>query len=191
MKKFSYRKSYKIIYWGYEFDSMLELKFAISIQQDYEFLRSHIPIYFNPVTRKPTDYIREGIRRYTPDFLIRHKITDEAFWVEIKPRAFQNENQLSLRNDVANNYIRWKGYDWKYVIVYDDEINLSQDEQKQLDNCRKLIGTSAAKLRMQDLNKRFNRTSPNLYKGFADTKLIQFVMFGKDFFCKKQVHFNR
>ncbi len=191
MRKFSYRKSYKIIYWGYEFDSMLELKFAISIQQDYEFLRSHIPIYYNPVSKKPTDYIREGIRRYTPDFLIRHKITNEAFWVEIKPRAFQNENQLSLRNDVANNYIRWKGYDWKYVIVYDDEINLSQDEQKQLDNCRKLIGTSAAKWRMQDLNKRFNRTSPNLYKGFADTKLIQFVMFGKDFFSKKRVHFNR
>ncbi len=185
MKTFKYRKAIKIIYWGYEFDSLLELKFAISIQEDYEFLRSHISIHYNPRTKIPTEYIREGIKRYTPDFLIRHKITNEAFWVEVKPRAFENQTQLLQRKEVAENYIQWKGYDWKYIVIYDDEIILSQKEEKQLDECRKLIGTSAAKLRMQDLNNQFDRSSPSLFKGSADSKQVQFVMLGKDFSISK------
>lgn len=97
LKPFKYGVSHKIIYWGCVFDSLLELKYAISIQKEYEFLRSHIPIYYDPVTKKPTDYIRQNIRRYTPDFLIRHKITSEAFLIEIKPRAFAGDSQLLMR----------------------------------------------------------------------------------------------
>ena len=81
--KFQYGHAKKIINWGNVFDSLLELKYAISIEKEYEFLRAHIPVYYDPRTRRPTDYIRDNIRRYTPDFLIRHKISNEAFWVEI------------------------------------------------------------------------------------------------------------
>lgn len=121
MKTFNYGKSYKIIFWGCQFDSMLELKYAISIMNDYEFLRSRVVVYYDPKTKMPSNYIREGIKRYTPDFLIRHKITGEAIWVEVKPRAFTNTAELSLRKEVADNYIKWKKIDWKYKVVYDDD----------------------------------------------------------------------
>ena len=109
MKTFNYSGSHKIIYWAVEFDSLLELKYALSIQGEYEFLRSHIPVYYDPVTKRPTNYIRSNIRRYTPDFLIRHKETKQAFWIEIKPRAFTDHAQLDLRKEVAERYIQWKG----------------------------------------------------------------------------------
>jgi len=101
MEAFKYYDSIPVKEWGCHFDSMLELKYALSIMDDFEFLRSRIPIYFDPKTKKPTDYLRYNTKRYTPDFLIRHKITMEAFWVEIKPRAFERENQLIIRRELA------------------------------------------------------------------------------------------
>lgn len=95
-QKFKYGKSHKIINWGCSFDSLTELKFAISIQDEYEFLRERITIYYHHGTLEPTQELREGIRHYTPDFLIRNKQTGEAFLVEIKPRAAANDPQLIL-----------------------------------------------------------------------------------------------
>ena len=111
MKKFKYRNAKKIVNWGCSFDSLTELKYAVSIVEVYEFLRARVTIYYHPGTKKPTDYIQEFIRHYTPDFLIRHKETGEAFLIEIKPRTFENDPQLLLRREVAENYINWKGYD--------------------------------------------------------------------------------
>ena len=85
-EKFIYRKSYKIIHWGCSFDSLLEVKFALSIQDEYEFLRSRITIYYDRTTKKPVNYLRRNYGSYTPDFLIRHKQTKKAFWVEVKPQ---------------------------------------------------------------------------------------------------------
>ncbi len=67
--------------WGCSFDSLLELKYAISIANDYEFLRAAIHIFFNRRTLETSDYIRDGFRRYVPDFLIRNKHNGEAYLV--------------------------------------------------------------------------------------------------------------
>ena len=178
MKTFEYKKSYKIIHWGSTFDSILELKYAISIQKDFEFLRSLIPIYYDPRTRKPTNYIRDNIRRYTPDFLVRHKVTSEAFWVEIKPRAYEGHEQLKMRKEVAENYIRWKGYDWKFKVVFDDEIQLTKDGWIQFNYSRKLIRETSRLLVFQDMNDRYDIAKPNFFTKAPSTKIIQFVMFG-------------
>jgi hypothetical protein len=178
-QKFTYHNSCKIIYWGCSFDSLLELKYAISIRSDYEFLRSHIPIYYDPVTRLPTNYIRDNTRRYTPDFLIRHKITGKAEWVEIKPRAFEGQDQLELRKAVANNYIKWKNLDWVYKVIYDDEITLTGEQQAEFNACSKLKSASAWKLWFEKYNKRFDRSQPSLFTGAPGNKLINFVMFGQ------------
>lgn len=108
MQTFEYKKSVPLIYWGCCFDSLLELKYALSIQSEYEFLRAHIPIYYDPKTKMPTNYIRGNIRRYTPDFLIRHKQTKKAYLIELKPRAFNNHEQLAGRREIAEKYIQWK-----------------------------------------------------------------------------------
>lgn len=178
MKPFTYSGSRKIIYWGCEFDSLLELKYALSIQDDYEFLRSHISIYYDPTTKRPTNYIRSNIRRYTPDFLIRNKETKQAFWIEIKPRAFTDHAQLELRTEVAQRYIQWKRYDWKYKLVYDDEITLTPDQQVQFNECCSLIKKSARKIWFEKYNKRFDRSAPSFFTTVPSNSCVQFVMFG-------------
>lgn len=176
--KFQYNRSCKIINWGCSFDSLTELKFAISIMEDYEFLRNRIAIYYHPGTKQPTDYIRTCHRRYTPDFLIRHKETGEAFLIEIKPRAFQHDDQLSLRKQVAENYIRWKNYDWKYKVVFDDEILLTSEQLEEFELCCKLKSKSSRKLWFEEYNKRFDRSAPSLYARAPSNEIAQFVMFG-------------
>lgn len=178
MKSFKYGVSHTIIYWGCVFDSLLELKYAISVHTEYEFLRSHIPIYYNPSTRKPVNYIRQNTRRYTPDFLVRHKITNQAFLIETKPRAFAGNSQLLVRQEVAENYIRWKNFDWRYKVVFDDEITLSREQQELFNECRKLISKSARKLSFEKYNNLFDRSIPNFFTGVPNNSRIQFVMFG-------------
>jgi hypothetical protein len=174
MQTFKYGVSRKIIYWGCLFDSLLELKYAISIHEDYEFLRAYIPIFYDPGTRKPVIHIRGNTRRYTPDFLIRHKLTGEAYWVEIKPRAFAASPQLVLRKEVAENYIRWKKHNWSFKVVFDDEIHMSPGEEQLYREYKKLICKSAGKLEMEALDKLF----PSFYATVPDIRRIRYVMYG-------------
>lgn len=176
---FKYGKSHKIINWGCAFDSLTELKFAISISEEYEFLRARVSIYYHPGTLEPTDYIRECHRRYTPDFLIRHKKTGKAFLVEIKPRAFENEPQLALRKTVAEKYIRWKGYDWEYKVIFNDEIILTLKQFEEFSECCKLKSKSSLRFWFEEYNKKFDRSAPSLISNVPNNSDIEFVMFGR------------
>lgn len=171
--------------WGCAFDSLLELKYAISIFRDYEFLRARVSIYYHPGTKKPTAYIKEFHRRYTPDFLIRHKDTGEAWLVEIKPRAFQHDPQLSLRKEVAENYIRWKGYDWKFRVVFSDEIRLTKAEQEEFERCCRFKQRSACRLWWGEYNAKFDRSAPPFFSTVPASSDIEYVMFGTR---KKRTH---
>lgn len=179
-KPFRYSRSYKLIYWGCVFDSLLEVKFALTIQQEYEFLRSRITIYYDRKSKEPVYYLRRNYGHYTPDFLIRHKKTKKAFWVEIKPRAYSDSDHLLLRKEVAENYIKQKNYDWEYKVIYDDEIKLNLDQIQQFNECCKLIKKSDRKLRFQELNNRFDRSAPSFFKTVPKNSRISFVMFGED-----------
>ncbi len=176
--KFKYRKAHKITNWGCAFDSLLELKFAISIAEDYEFLRARVSIYFHPGTKQPTNYIRECIRRYTPDFLIRHRETGEAFLVEVKPRAFEQEPQLLLRKEVSENYIRWKNYDWQYRVIFDDEIILSEEQLEDFEHCCKQKTIRARDIMFEELNKKFDRSATPFFSTVPSNSSVEYVMFG-------------
>lgn len=179
MFTFKYGVSHKIIFWSWIFDSLLEFKYAIPIQKDFEFLHTHIPIYYDPRSCEPTNYIRNNIRRYTPDFIIRHKVTGQAFCVEIKPRPFAGNPQLTLRKQVAENYISWKNLDWSFKVIFDDEIVLTSEQEKQFNECKKLVRKSTLKLQLEKMNKIFDRTIPAFYSSGPDTRRIQFAMHGQ------------
>ena len=176
---FKYGKSYKIIGWGCRFDSLTELKYAISIREDYVFLRERVIIYYNPGSLQPTEYLTSNYRYYAPDFLIRHKVTGEAFLVEIKPRAFEGHPQLILRKELAERYIKWKGYDWQYKVVFDDEIILSEYQLQYFEDCCKLKSKSAFKLWFDRINRKYAPGAPSLFKSVNDNKQTEFAMFGK------------
>jgi hypothetical protein len=169
---FSYLPAQQVINWGCHFDSLTELRYAVSIMEEYAFLRNHVSIYYHPGTRQPTTYLRRCHRRYTPDFLIRHKQTGKASLIEIKPRAFEHHPQLALRKDVAENYIRFKNYDWIYKVVFDDEIILNEEQWHAFEDCRKLKSKSNREGCLEEYTDRFQRTAPT-------NKQIDFVMFGK------------
>lgn len=177
---FHYGKSYKIVHWGCCFDSLLELKFAISIREEYEFMRSRLHIYYDQRTLLPTNYLRTGIWHYTPDFLIRHKISNQAFLVETKPRAFEKEFQLMVRQQVAENFIRWKKYDWTYKVIFSDEIVLTEHELQVFKDCCRLKSKSSFQLWLQRENARYDRSAPAFFKQNLSNKQIAFIMFGRN-----------
>lgn len=177
-KKFIYRKAFKIIHWGNSFDSLLELKFAIAIQDEFEFLRGRVSIYYHHGSLAPTSYIREGVRCYTPDFLMRNRQTGEAFLVEIKPRDAGHDPKLELRRKVAEAYIKWKGYDWKFKVIFDDEIILSEEMLNVYEGCRKHKSKSDFKIWLRDLNNRYDRSAPTFFGKVPTNADVRFIMYG-------------
>lgn len=167
-----YRGVKKVSGWGCSFDSLTELKYAMSIMENYHFLRSPVSIYYQPGTKITIKKIRNCHLRYTPDFLIRHKQTLEALLVEIKPRVFQNHPQLALRKAVAENYIARKNLDWKYIIIFDDEIIL--DEQQLFDfECAASLNT------VGEVTEWFNEYCSRMGHVFPDNLLTDLIITGK------------
>lgn len=145
---------------------------------DYEILRDRVSIYYHPGTLQPTAYIRTCHRRYTPDFLIRHKLTGRAFLIEVKPRAFEHEPQLPLLKQIAENYISWKKYDWQYQVIFDDDILLTEQQWHQFRDCCRLKSITERKIWFEQLNKRYDRSAPALFTSAPDNARIAFVMLG-------------
>src|SRR6478735_4366070 len=158
---FPYRVSRKVSGWGYQFDSMTELKYAISVMEDYHFLRSPVSIYYHPGTRITLDHIRRCHLRYTPDFLIRHKQTFVATLVEIKPRAFEHHPQLQLRKAVAENYIARKNLDWEFKIVFDDQIILTEQQLQSFEACSAQTSDKAMREWFSEYCDRLGHTFPD------------------------------
>jgi hypothetical protein len=161
---FQYKDAIQIGYRSCKFDSLLELKFTLSIEDNWYFLREHIVIYYDPKTFLPTNYIRDTTRKYTPDFLIRNNENNKAFLIELKPRAFRNEIQTMLRKQVAENYIKSKKLDWIYKVVYDDEIILSREQQEKFSSLRAGINAFNFKWHFDNLDKKWNITKRNYFK---------------------------
>ena len=131
--KFKYSNAVKTSGWGIHFDSLTEVKFALSILEDHAFLRSPVSMYFHPGTFNLVCFPRLCHRRYTPDFLIRNIETGQATLIEIKPRAFEGQAQLDHHEIIATNYIRSMKFDWSYKVVFDDQIILTETQLKYFD----------------------------------------------------------
>lgn len=160
---FQYLPAKPISYRGCLLHSTLELKYVLSIEDDYEFLREYVTIYYDPKTNQPTNYIREGILKYTPDFVIRHRTSGEAFLVEVKPGGFDDSAYLKNHRLIAENYIRQRGYDWQFKVVYQDDIVLSMQQWQyfyQIIKGRKVLNH---KLDMLKLENRFNNHEPKYF----------------------------
>lgn len=173
-----YERSCRISTWGYTFDSLTELKFAVSVMEDYEFMREPVSVYYHPGTKMPVKQIRHFHRRYTPDYLIRHRQTHEAFLIEIKPRCLEFHPQLLQRKLVAENFISQENLDWKYKIVFDDEIVLTADQLEEFEQCFKLNSHSAWKKWFSEYSRRLNTVNASIFTNAPENNRIQFLMFG-------------
>lgn len=173
-----------MLYRSCVFDSILELKFALSIENDFHFLRAHIPIYYDPKNYEPTNYITERTKKYTPDFLIRDKINNTAYLVEIKPRGVDCILQLQSRTKIAERFIEKNKYDWKFIILYDDEILLSREQLKKLNILLQHKNRFEQTLHFMEQDKKYSNglstysSSIPSHEGFLRKEYIRFLFNG-------------
>lgn len=177
-RKFIYTTPRRLTGWGFRFDSFTEVKYAISIMDDYVFQREAISIYFHPGSLILSARARPGYLRYTPDFLIRHRDTHEAFLVEIKPRAFEHHRQLAQRKQLAENYIRWKKYDWQFKVVFDDQIILSAQQLSDFETCRTMTSNTALRQWFSEYYHRIIHYSPGHPAMLKENKRLQYLIHG-------------
>jgi hypothetical protein len=178
-EKFQYSNAVSYSNWGGSFDSLTELKFAISIWEEYNFMRSPVPIYYHPGTLQPVNSIRMFHRRYTPDFLIRHKVTGEAFLIEIKPRAFQLQHELVICKQVAENYIRSHRYDWKFKVVFNDEIIPTERQLQDFEECLRLKGKLSFHEWASQYAEKINWGCPDRLSTYPAHMQAEYLMLGR------------
>lgn len=118
------RKSCPCIHRGQWLDSLLELRFILSIEETHAWVRDGLEIFFT-IDEVP-EGVKGGLSSYTPDFLIRNVQTGKATLVEVKPESYTNKWELLRRKEIAENFIRQFGYDWDFSIIYSNQITLSQ-----------------------------------------------------------------
>jgi hypothetical protein len=154
---FKYTKSYRIPYRGCHFDSLLELKYALSIEDEYRYLHKPVIIGYDPKTMRTTSYFRETTRMYTPDFLVRHKSTGEATLVEIKPDGFELSGQLSSYTAVGNNYIEQNDLPWTYKIIFEKDFLLDSLQQQKFLVFVKKKKIFKSQFALQQLDRKYNK----------------------------------
>lgn len=128
METFYYtRRSRSIFYHGQSLDSLLELKFILSIEQTHAWIRDGLQIYYN--IDDPGLSNEESLQKYTPDILVRNWKTGMATLVEIKPDHYNDKWANRKRHQVAERYIEQFGYDWQFKIIYERNISLTAGQK--------------------------------------------------------------
>lgn len=162
------KKQTTITYRGCLFHSLVELKYALMIEDTHAYLREGLEIYYEEATQKSTLYIREQTRKYVPDFLIRNVETKEAMLIEIKPDGFDHFELLEKRKRVCEHYIHQHKYDWKFQVVYEGDIVLSSEQMDKFKlilschrNQTRLI-TSGSLVDDYKYRERLHQSVPNL-----------------------------
>jgi hypothetical protein len=133
---FSYEyKGKTIFYKGYVFDSTIELKYALSIENTHAWLRNGIEIYYG-MNVQPSG-IKTNLHCYRPDFLVRNLTTYQAELIEIKPDGFTKEMQQK-RAKTAARFIKRFAYDWLFRVITESEIILSPGQWLL---CKEILGS--------------------------------------------------
>jgi len=178
MAPFKYKRAFRIPYRGCLFDSLLELKYAMSIEDNYRFLREPVIIGYDPRSLSVTNYFRESTRLYTPDFVIRDKHDHAAWMIEIKPKSFLSAGTKNRLDIVAQNFIQSHNLDWKFKVVCEDDISLSREK---LDRFSVFVKNRNSFKDILDLQTRVRRHTEEKQSFFGSTP-----MFPEDSLSKKE-----
>lgn len=126
MNLFQYnRKNISINYKGNRLDSLLELKYIISVEDSHLWLRSGLTIHFQVYNEQGDSFWKQ----YTPDFLVRNIKTNKAMLVETKPDRFDDFWKLAHCKNICVEHAGYFAYDWNYEVIYESNIRLSAERQ--------------------------------------------------------------
>lgn len=111
------------------FDSALELKYILMVEDTHAWLKDGLDIYFDLHLQRSA--AKTPFKKYIPDFLVRDWQTGKATLVEIKPDRYDDILALRNRTKIANHHIKEFGYDWEYEIIFASQIKLTDPQYKK------------------------------------------------------------
>lgn len=173
---FNYLPSRKTMLWGHHYDSLTEIRFLLSILEEFAFVRAPLSLYFFAGSDRFSHFPCNHSLRYTPDFLIRHYQTAQAWLIEIKPEGYTDTGRLAQHARLVDRYIHAMKFDWQYRLIRSDEILLSAEQLAYFDQFRRLTQKQAQQEWLEDYCRRMR---PCILP-FRDTKngLLDFVLRG-------------
>ncbi len=184
-KKYSHSR--KIQYKGVLYDSLLELRFVLIIENKCSWIREPKSIFYNPITLMPTNYIQENTKKYTPDFLVRKWCDNSAHLIELKPEKFKESEQVQIRQKVVANYLNQNNLDWKFTVLTEKDLILNE---KQKEKYKSILDNNKyfnQKLSLIKRDRKFNKTSQKYFSSIpqinsteiSEKDYIRYVKYGK------------
>ncbi len=147
--------SKRVEYNGIIFDSILEAKFAMLIENSCIF-------YYHPFTiwYDKKDSTKLGKRtcsnQYQPDFLVRKLKDNTCYLIEIKSSSDRDHIDTLTKADRAEKYIKAKGHNWDYKVVTEKDFDLPFEKLEKLKKAKETRVTVARK---RDSTARHNKFS--------------------------------
>ncbi|TRX59065.1 hypothetical protein FNH22_11090 [Fulvivirga sp. M361] len=144
-------------YNGILFDSTLELKFALLIEDLCEYIYHPLTIWYdkNDLTKFDKQVCPH---KYEPDFLVRKLKSNTAHLIEIKPTRFLEDELILAKRTVAENYIKRKGYDWSFRVMTERDICLDENKKPKLKELMQSRKYFKRKQRHRRLNAKYTQT---------------------------------
>lgn len=177
----------KVQYKGVLYDSLLELRFVLIIEDKCSWIREPKTIFYDPNTLKSTNYLKENTRKYTPDFLVRKWKDNSAHIIELKPVEFKNSEQMQIRKQVIENYINENNLDWKFIILSKEDLKLNLEQKEKYKEIIEKNKNFRSKLELIKKDNKYNKipqqyfsSIPNLETDEIISKeYIKYVKYGK------------
>jgi hypothetical protein len=162
------------------FDSQIELRFALSIEDQYAYLH-HPKRIFESYYRDDGKIveINNKTRSYTPDFLIRSITQNEATIIETKPNHYNDWEQFERRNRIVSKYLSNIETHLEFKWVFDRDIKLTGEGWSKFN---RILETQESEKRFHELLKViYNRNCrvPFIHSPkWTEKEYIAFIKYG-------------
>lgn len=152
--------SKSVEYNGIIFDSILEAKFAMLIEDDCEYFYHPFTIWYD---KKNPSKLGKQIcsNKYQPDFLVRKLKENTCHLIEIKSSCNRYIDDTLIKLNRAEKYIKTKGYDWKYKIITEKDFELPKCKFDKLNEAKKTRELVARKKKSSRKHYKFSKHKLN------------------------------
>ncbi|MCB0497239.1 MAG: hypothetical protein KDC79_13955 [Cyclobacteriaceae bacterium] len=153
-KKFKF--SNQVEYNGILFDSTLECKYALSIEDYCDYYYHPLKIWYDKKdkTKSGKAYCNNS---YEPDFLVRNLKTNKTYLVEIKDGRRSNYYDTQLKKFHALRYIEEKNKDWEYLLLTEKDFYFPSSKLNILKSVQKTIISTAGKKHMSNIHRKYSK----------------------------------
>ena len=141
-------------YNGIIYDSTLECKYALSIED-------HCDYYYHPFTiwydkRDSSRLGKQYNGKYTPDFLVRDLRINKTYLVEVKSSSYRYHYEVLKKERITNHYIASKGHDWEYIIITENDFILPSSKYDKLSRARKTSLSTFSRKRFAKVHNKYS-----------------------------------